>query len=120
MTARLKAVLEAYGADPAKWPKDERAALLAIARAEDFAEARAIDQMLGLATRPPLPPDFEARMMARLPSNVVPFKLRWTAALPLAASLALGIYLGALDLGYDTDDISGVAAAMDYSEDEAT
>lgn len=76
-----------------------------------------IDPLLELATIPEPPEGFEARMMARLPSSVVPFKLRW-AALPLAASLALGIYLGATEPA--EDDLSGVAAVMDYSAEDAS
>ena len=65
-----------------------------------------LDRLLALATRPPPPEGAEARLMARLAAaeagaNVVAFRQKprrlvpWLSALPLAASLACGIYLGA-------------------------
>lgn len=102
-----------------------------------------IDRVLALATVPELPPGAIERLMARIePGNVVQFQprlktrsviFRYAAALPLAASLALGIYLGAkgtLDFALpaavtgeiasndDTpDDFSGVSEAEQYAED---
>lgn len=102
-----------------------------------------IDRVLGLATVPELPPGAAQRLMARIEADkVVQFQprsparrkiFRYAAALPLAASLALGIYLGArgtLDFALpaavtgdvasndDTpDDLSGVSEAEQYAED---
>ena len=128
LNERLQAVLASYGADPANWPAAEREALLPLLdRAGlDLAAAREIDQLLDRATIPEIAPGFEGRLLARAASNVVPFArpaLRWTMALPLAASLALGIYLGAAGFGFsdeDGDDLSGVSAAMDYSGEQTS
>jgi hypothetical protein len=72
-----------------------------------------LDRLLSLASRPKSPAGAEARLLARMgsadaPSNVIAFKpkqappqraLSWLAALPFAASLALGLWLGIVGLG---------------------
>jgi hypothetical protein len=76
---------------------------------------RELDALLGLASKPKAEPGAAARATARAfaeegQSNVVVLQpnrkpmaansnLRWIAALPLAASLAFGIYLGAMGAG---------------------
>ena len=65
-----------------------------------------LDMLLGEATRPQANAGFEARLMAKLnqtqAGNVILFPVRrkafstWLIGLPLAASLAAGIYLGAV------------------------
>ena len=67
----------------------------------------ALDKLLKRATDPAVPEGAEARLMLAIQSvgqqsNVVPFQSRaklqsWAIGLPLAAALALGIYLGSLD-----------------------
>lgn len=67
----------------------------------------ALDKLLKRATNPSVPEGAEARLMLAIQSveqqsNVVPFQPRpkiqsWTVGLPLAAALALGIYLGSKD-----------------------
>src|SRR5580765_7963363 len=148
----LEEVLASYGADPGRWPKADRELLAPhLGEAEShLAEAREIDRLLDLAATPPIPAGFKASLMTRIeagdaPSNVVtlvprvaPPKrgLRWLAALPLAASLALGIYLGAegrfdsllpalvtgsvAQADDDTSDPSGVTEVTDYSGDEVS
>jgi hypothetical protein len=63
-----------------------------------------LDKLLAQAAEPDPPEGFEKRMMARLnatsASNVIAFPQRksvnpWLVGLPLAASLMLGIWLGA-------------------------
>jgi hypothetical protein len=64
-----------------------------------------LDVLLGEATRPQVNAGFEARLMAKLDqlptSTVIAFPVKrkplstWLIGLPLAASLAAGIYLGA-------------------------
>ncbi|MFT3989759.1 hypothetical protein [Aestuariivirga sp.] len=133
MRKRLEAVLEAYGADPARWPVADRQALIPLLQeirplAED---ARRMDQILALATRPMPSADFEDRLMARIeePSAaIVPlpgkrtqvpeqgWSLGWIATIPLAASLALGIYFGAhgtLDRLFPSLVTGNVASADD-------
>ncbi len=67
----------------------------------------ALAKLLRRATDPAVPDGAEARLMLALRSveqklNVVPIQPRprmqsWTVGLPLAAALALGIYLGSKD-----------------------
>lgn len=131
---RLAAVLEAYGADPARWPAAERASLTALTAADPraaalVAEARALDRLL--ATPPARDPTAEARLLEeimaraaatqrpraepghdsavvdlssarearrRAPSrqpSALPAAGTWRAAGLLAASLLVGLYLGA-------------------------
>ncbi len=67
-----------------------------------------LDALLAHASKPPLPLGAKSRLLARLAKEdaagkIVPVRqseasgsrLGWLAGLPLAASLALGIYLGA-------------------------
>jgi hypothetical protein len=67
----------------------------------------ALVKLLKRATDPAVPEGAEARLMLAIQSvgqrlNVVPFQppprmQGWTVGLPLAAALALGIYLGSMD-----------------------
>jgi len=116
-------------------------------RQSSAAEEREIDTVLGLASRPVPPAGAMERLMARAAAEpqgvaVIPFsprasvrrnRLRYAAALPLAASLALGFYLGAkgtLDFLlpsaitgdtalYDDapDELGGVGEANAYAEE---
>lgn len=83
-----------------------------------------LDRLLALATRPEVPKGAEARLMARLAAaeageNVVALTPRprrlvpWLSALPLAASLACGIYLGASGLADPYISTTTTASAMD-------
>ncbi len=104
---RIEDLLASYGANRARWPQ----ALEGSAPAAAEADARAIDRVLAQASMPELPVGAMDRLMAKLDdaapapeSNVVLFRpavqgprrriWRYAAALPLAASLALGLYLG--------------------------
>jgi len=77
---------------------------------EKYDETRmdaALQKLLKCATDPAVPEGAEARLMlviqaAGQQSNIVPFQPRaklhgWAMGLPLAAALALGIYLGSKD-----------------------
>jgi hypothetical protein len=79
----------------------------------------ALEKLLKRATDPAIPEGAEGRLIAAIlaveqQSNVVTFQprpklQRWAVGLPLAASLALGIYLGSKDT-FDTylpDSIMG-------------
>jgi hypothetical protein len=144
---RIERVLAAYGADPARWPAEDREVLAP--RLGEIgpaaAEARAIDAMLQAATVPELPAGAERRLLTRLDRRAgvagSPWRktapgsaLRWISALPLAASLALGMYLGAVgtldrflpetvtgELATSNDDnadLSGVSEAEAYAEED--
>ena len=137
----------AYGADVQRWPSDMRA-LAGEATPEAAAEAREIDALLSLASRPPSGDAAMARLMARIDAEareekVIAFTalrrpprpsiFRLAAALPLAASLALGVYFGArgsLDFllpsaltggvalsDVPPDDLGGVGEADAYAEE---
>jgi hypothetical protein len=115
---RLQAVLAAYGADPARWPESDRelVPLLAASHPDVTAsleDARILDSALAHASRAVAPAAAADRLVASVagaPGNVVAFTRhgekqpavprialsgRFAVATALAASLALGIYLGA-------------------------
>jgi hypothetical protein len=104
-----------------------------------------LDRLLALASKPAPPHGAEDRLMAKINSeNVVAFKpkskkaqstISWIAALPLAASLAFGIWLGAAGIGTgilpeslggdsvaaaDVDVFSGIEEAETLAEDNQT
>lgn len=126
---RLLAVIDAYGADPARWPEAERAGLEAVARAPEasrlLAEARALDAVL--ARSPALDAgvldDLKSRIVAKadesgrvtqrpaMPRSVTSLgdrrrmpvtqslRAAWPAAAALAASLLVGAFFGASEMG---------------------
>ena len=111
---RLARVTAAYGADPARWPAGERAALKDIladmdAAAEQLDEERALDRLLDMVPPAEPPPGSVDRILAaagiRSPGGEVvqfrragpaaPVGLRLGPAIGLiAASLVLGIFTG--------------------------
>lgn len=143
MTAkdRVEELLAAYGADPRRWPAAERH--LATQQAPGRSAAAAVDDVLARATQPEVPEGARQRLAERLSAATGPVRvyrrdesreggswsLSWLAGLPLAASLALGIYLGAggtldsilpsaitgatvtADSGDDPGDFSGISDA---------
>ena len=136
---RLRGVLAAYGADPARWPAGDRKDLshLIDSSEEDYRDARDVDRLLQLASAPDLRSgagDRVIRHVHALRAAAHRPVLRWTAALPLAASLLLGIYLGgqedvaswlpgieqasAADDG--DEDLTGVGEAETYAEENLT
>lgn len=103
--ARFQAIVEAYGAEPRRWPEAERDAAAAFVRHDPEAaeacliEARAMDAMLDLAQEPLTPEmeeDLHYRAMAHFAFATAPKPRRapviW-AGLGLAACLA-GVMLG--------------------------
>lgn len=100
----MKQILEAYGADPKRWPAGT--VLPDGALDADVKSAAEIDSILDLAKAPEPSPAVLSRLVNALPARpgaeVVRFpgprskpRFGWAFAAPLAASLALGIYLGA-------------------------
>lgn len=119
-------------------------------RQPDLMTDAELDTLLAHASAPPLPLGARERLLARVAAetvphagaaNVVPLRqparprsrIGWLAGLPLAASLALGIYLGnagGLDaylpatanemlVGVSTDDaVSGIEDIESFSEDD--
>jgi hypothetical protein len=95
---RFEHLLEAYGADFARWPVDERdaAAAFAAAHADELGsvmnEARALDAALAGASAPALDTSLlAARILKARPQRRV-FDAR--AALALAACAVFGVMLG--------------------------
>jgi hypothetical protein len=109
--ARLAAILDAYGADPARWPGAERDAALALLAASPAARARQaaaaeLDACLDAAPSVVPAPDLAARIVAAV--GVAPaadvfahrvaggsMRVRWRLLMmvPLAAAAALAVWL---------------------------
>jgi hypothetical protein len=85
-----------------------------------------LNTLLSVATRPAAPQGFEQRLLARTTApaanNVIAFPHRkktnsWIVGLPLAASLALGIWLGAAGLSSNLTLIPASTLVSDNSDD---
>lgn len=123
--ARLEQVLDVFGPDRARWPESERAALTELARTEPegrrlLAEAQALAQAMDALPPVSASDALKARIVAAAvddpardarvvpisvgsrPSRRLgaprPFITAWPAA-ALAASFALGLYLGVAGIG---------------------
>jgi hypothetical protein len=104
---RFKELLDAYGADPARWPQSEREAALAFAKSSDEArrlldEAAALDRLIDLADTAAVTPALQARILAAFPqprragviASLMPGRPTWIPITALAASLLLGLGVG--------------------------
>ena len=108
---RFRELLDAYGANPARWPEAEREAALAFIEASAEAralrdEAVAFDRLIDLADTTPATAQLEARILATLPpagatsgiraflAGLIPGHPVWVPASALALSLALGLAAG--------------------------
>jgi len=143
-SARLAELAEAFGADPARWPAEDRG-LAAGLNAIDLAEAREIDAVLAHAGNPGLDRAQRMAAMSRImtaassPKAATLPRRVWSAWAPaataLAASFALGIYLGSAglvddlipSLGVNKDtamlqdfDVTGVSDLSDLIEGESS
>jgi hypothetical protein len=70
--ARFKQVVDAYGAEPGRWPADERKRLLAFAASSSharahWAQAGRLDDALSKHASPPVSPDLADRLIDLLP-----------------------------------------------------
>lgn len=97
---RFEQILEAHGADPARWPAAERAAAAAFAERPEAAallsEAAALDALLDGAETPP-PGELLQRRIIKAGQAAVDARSapRWRpAAAGMAASLLLGFSIG--------------------------
>ncbi|MDZ4866076.1 MAG: hypothetical protein SGI91_02035 [Alphaproteobacteria bacterium] len=118
---RFKTLVEAYGANPARWPEAERVAALLFA--EQSAEARdmlqeaaAFDRLLDTAETHPATRTLEDRILATFPERTAKqrapwFTMRWIPAAAVACSLALGLAVGAA--------LPGLAGVNDTAVDPA-
>lgn len=102
---RFKVLVEAYGANPARWPEAERAVAEAFANATPeaqrlLAEAAALDHVLSAADTAPVSRELETRVLDSFTSpkarraSWLPDFVPWSQAAALAASLVLGMFAG--------------------------
>lgn len=143
MIGRFRRLLEAHGADPARWPPELRPAaerlMAASAKARSLlAEAQALDKALRSVAMMEAPDDegLAERIIARatalpqersLPLKTAeePFRLSLRWLLPQAAGLAaagiVGFVVGFSGLlpgnGDGTVDLSDFAAGLEFEED---
>jgi len=93
---RLNEILDAYGADPERWPAEERQRALAFLTRSAEARARLdaaahLDHVLDALPAPPPPSlDLESRITAMAPARGS--RRRWMVP-PLAAAAALAIWV---------------------------
>ena len=102
--ARLQQLLDAYGAEPRRWPVEERAAAEALIAGSPAAaamreQAAALDMVMNLSAAPAPSPELMARILAGrerrgLFSLVWPFGPVWQPVSAMAAAAALGIAIG--------------------------
>ncbi len=144
---RLKSVLEAYGANPDRWPDDERDELLAVLRGNAEAggqqdREQALDAVLNNVkvslpshalrnnilkiTTPAAPAEMEAKVVPfhkpELTRHAIRPMLSWQTAALLAASLLIGVWIGAGEIGgtlvSESLDIASLQSGTDaYSFD---
>jgi hypothetical protein len=124
--ARLEAVLDAHGANPARWPAIEAAGLMAFAKTDPrgvkmLARARALDQVLAVAPGSPVGgvEQLASRIMAKAAATppgsgeIVSLPQRsgdvsglpgrrllhlWQVCGAMAAALLIGFFVGGSDL----------------------
>jgi hypothetical protein len=123
--ARVREILAAYGAEPARWPAGERDNVQAWiaahgARVADaIADAHALDAALSLLPAPAAPSeDLAARVLAAAPtSRVVPLRARrvggfgMPAVAALAACAVMGVVVGFSSVGAGDDGLAAEADA---------
>jgi hypothetical protein len=110
--ARFTAIIAAYGADPARWPADEREAAQAFAKVAPIeatpilTEARRLDAMLDGLPEPAAASDAQGDAIAHLRAAAKPGRLSqikawlgwqgpiWQPAGAVAAAMMFGLVLG--------------------------
>lgn len=105
---RLKEIIEAYGAEPARWPADERAPAQALLRRSAEArglqdDARRLDRALDLMPGISASPGLAGRILGATPASrgawalwriVWPFERPWRPVAAWASAAAFGLLLG--------------------------
>jgi hypothetical protein len=97
-------IIDAYGADSARWPDEARAALLALAASDAdvaaaVAQARRLDAVLGGWAGDVAPREFDLAAITRTPQETPaatrkgPLPLRWITGGALAAAVAAGLII---------------------------
>ncbi|WP_203294271.1 hypothetical protein [Maricaulis parjimensis] len=100
MQERFFEIIEAYGANPARWPEDEHEAVLAFIDAhpelagEALADAAALDAMMELDER--APSDLlQRRILNAFPAEPVSVaRPQWQIPVAAAAALLVGAFIG--------------------------
>lgn len=112
---RLRQLYAAYGANPARWPEHERWRYRDTPPpelVEEQKDAHLIDRLLARHAVPPTPVQDHRQLIAGaaaapparrlIRGRRVPLLMReWPAALALAASLAIGVWIGAAGIADD-------------------
>ena len=95
--ARFLALLDAFGADPKRWPATQAEALADLWAVPELqpaiAEARALDSLLGAEPEGQLNPAFVARIADAARRR--PYRQGWGPVAALAACALVGIGIGA-------------------------
>jgi hypothetical protein len=123
---RLMRCIEAYGAEPARWPEAERDGLRALLAASPGAQrvledARGLDALLNRAALPVPSPELMADVLATAgPSRVKqwfallwPFGPAWQPVSAFAVVAVFGFYLGAVTPLPGPSDADLLAGEMD-------
>jgi anti-sigma factor RsiW len=113
--ARFEAILDAYGADPRRWPDAERAAAQAFAAADPqapalLAAAADLDGALHLAAPDPAEPALREAIIASAKAAPARRRSLWWAGAGLSAALA-GAAAGAVTVGVMAPGAGGELAA---------
>ena len=119
--ARFETLLDAYGAEPRRWPADRRAEAEALLRGSP--EARALrdaaarlDAMLDAAPIPPAPGDLVGRVLAAAPKPRTSRGLShwiagfWKPVMGLACAGILGVALGGVVSPFQTNTADAAEA----------
>jgi hypothetical protein len=122
--ARFAILLDAYGGDPRRWPGQERAQAEAFVKAFPERAAPLLEEALKLdaaldAFAPPPPPTalLRARILRAAREVVKPFNMRMALA-AMAASLAIGVLIGAqgVEGAARADAADAAIAALDADD----
>ena len=118
---RFAALLEAYGADPARWPDAERAAARALLERSSEARMRrdaaaALDALLDRAATAQPSSALAERILARAPARpkVIRLRARVVAAVGLAAAASLALWLTRQPGAHRTLEPAAVARLGEY------
>lgn len=121
---RIRALVEAYGADPRRWPDGEREAARGAADAPLLAEARALDAFLDAAPRPVISAALRDRVIASAADaglkagRAARFwmdRLVWATGAGWAAAACAGVIAGVALTQQLTADLQGDAALYQAS-----
>jgi hypothetical protein len=108
---RFAAIVEAYGAEPRRWPEAERDAALAFVATSEAAailvEARGLDALLDQSDAPaPVSLDFVRMAIAAAPKAHSRLSWRPYAAMAACALLGLALGIGGARTSFEADAAS--------------